>query len=78
MKIFIPLIITASLISLDCFSQNISDLQWLTGHWVAVKNKPGKLRTERWENAQNSRMLGFGTITQGSDTTFLEKMQIEN
>ncbi|RYG27660.1 MAG: hypothetical protein EOO01_41020 [Chitinophagaceae bacterium] len=56
----------------------INDLSWLTGNWTAIKNKPGKLRTERWEPAVTGRMQGYGIVVQGRDTTFMEKMHIED
>lgn len=55
----------------------LSELQWLSGNWTAIKNKPGKIRTEIWETANAGRMQGFGIVMQGKDTSFLEKMQIE-
>lgn len=77
-----PVIIISFLLCLASWtkaqSPSIKDLDWLTGRWTAIKNKPGKLRTERWEYLGSGRMEGYGTVKQGTDTTFHETMQIED
>lgn len=57
--------------------QSIKDLQWLHGKWERTNVRPGTTAFEQWEIGSNNSLTGIGVSLKGSDTTFVEKLRIE-
>lgn len=51
-------------------------LQWLHGNWERVNVKPGVNANERWKPDSPFQLTGLGMTIKGSDTLFIEKLQL--
>ncbi|MEQ8904971.1 DUF6265 family protein [Ekhidna sp.] len=58
------------------FSQSLKDFKWLEGKWERHNVKPGTTAFEVWEKTKDG-YEGIGVSMKGSDTTFVEKLKIE-
>jgi hypothetical protein len=79
MKIF-SLLFAAVLTWQISYSQvSITDfnkLHWLEGEWNRVNVKPGRSGHERWIKVSDHELKGWGITMKGSDTAFVEKLQL--
>lgn len=57
-------------------SEKTENLDWLTGNWIRINEKPGRSTFENWEKINSSEYSGFGFTMQDSDTVSQEKMDI--
>ncbi|GAA0891779.1 hypothetical protein GCM10009122_14580 [Fulvivirga kasyanovii] len=59
-------------------SEKLNQLSWLIGKWERQNVKPGKTSHEHWEPVSDNSMRGWGVTLAGTDTIFVEKLQIIN
>lgn len=59
-------------------SKKLNQLFWLIGTWERQNVKPGKTSHEHWESVSDNTMQGWGVTLAGTDTIFVEKLQIVN
>lgn len=71
----ILLITVCALFGQLAFGQSLKDFKWLEGTWERQNARPGTTAFEVWEKDKKS-YLGQGVSMQGSDTTFVEKLNI--
>ena len=57
--------------------QTINDVAWLIGKWERTNVKVGTKAFEYWEKESESSLRGIGFSMRGADTTFVEKLKIE-
>jgi len=62
------------------FSQQVSPslekINWLEGSWVRTNVKPGRSGSEHWRKISATEWQGNGVNMKGTDTTFVEKLQL--
>ena len=51
-------------------------LTWLVGNWERTNVKPGNSGNERWQFEGPYKLKGLGVTLRGSDTAFVEKIEI--
>ena len=51
-------------------------LKWLEGTWERTNVKPGTMASEEWYEVSANELKGTGVTMKGSDTVFVEKIQI--
>ena len=54
----------------------LDQLKWLVGTWERMDMKPGNHGFEVWE-LEDSELNGMGVSMKGTDTTFVEKLRIQ-
>lgn len=57
--------------------QSVKELHWLLGKWERTNVRPGTTAFELWGVGSNNTLTGIGISLKGSDTTFVEKLRIE-
>jgi len=57
--------------------QTINDVEWLIGKWERTNVKVGTKAFEYWKKESESSLRGIGFSMRGADTTFVEKLRIE-
>lgn len=55
---------------------DLSQLEWLLGHWNRTNAKPGRSGVERWQKNSATEFVGRGINLKGTDTVFVEKLKI--
>lgn len=56
---------------------NISEVDWLLGKWKRVNDNNDFQTYEFWEMGRDDQLKGIGFSLQGKDTTFVERLTIE-
>ena len=56
--------------------EEFKKLSWLEGTWVRTNAKPGRSGHERWIKLSEYEWQGFGISMRGSDTSFVEKLNL--
>lgn len=70
------LLISQNAMGQSSASEQLDQLQWLTGRWERQNMKPGKTAHERWEAGVDNTLHGWGVSFKEQDTVFVEKLQI--
>src|SRR5688572_2068409 len=55
---------------------DLSKLDWLMGTWNRTNAKPGRSGVEIWQKVSSTELIGRGINLKGTDTTFVEKLNI--
>jgi hypothetical protein len=76
MKRFILLFAIAGLATSCHAQQSIKDVEWLVGKWNRTNMKPGRSGEEKWKKISDTELVGKGFNLKGTDTLFVEKMNI--
>jgi len=76
-----PLLSALLLIAVACTNQkevknDFEKFSWLKGQWDRIKVKEGRSAHERWEEVSDQELKGWGVSLSGSDTSFIEVLQI--
>lgn len=81
----VSILITLTTLSLLTFTsflkkpqqQELKKLEWLIGKWERINTKPETAAYEYWEKTPDNSLIGIGFSMKGADTTFVEKLRIE-
>lgn len=82
LKIYLFLLLTLSshVLAAQSDSKKAMDkfgkLQWMLGTWTRTTNDPGQSGIERWQKISPGEFLGKGITMKGTDTLFVEKLQL--
>ncbi|MEM7103010.1 MAG: DUF6265 family protein [Bacteroidota bacterium] len=57
--------------------QLFQSVEWLAGEWTFNDEIKGKTTVETWEKTGNLELTGSGVTTEGSKTTFSEKLAVK-
>ena len=52
------------------------ELQWLTGTWDRTNVRPGRSAFEEWKRSTDSSYVGRGVTIAGTDTVFVEGLEL--
>lgn len=74
--LFTCVLITFAAMAFGQSADDFQKLEWLIGKWTKVNNKPGRSGFEKWESASPGTMKGLGLSLNGTDTVFIEKLQL--
>jgi hypothetical protein len=55
---------------------SLRELDWILGTWTRQNSKPGQVQHETWWKISEQHYQGIGMVTAGSDTVFVEKLEI--
>ena len=58
-----------------CHAQSMKDFEWLLGKWERSNTQPGSEAFELWE-WNDATLTGTGLTLQGTDTVFVEHLQL--
>ncbi len=57
-------------------TDNFNKLKWIEGTWTRVNNESGQSGIEIWQKISPHEFRGKGVTLKGSDTLFVEKLQL--
>jgi len=70
------LLLTTGAYSQQNIKKEFKKLEWLTGTWMRTNAKPGRATTESWIKESPGKLVGKGVTLKGTDTAFVEKLQL--
>ncbi|HMI01185.1 MAG TPA: DUF6265 family protein [Pedobacter sp.] len=56
--------------------KDFKKLEWLQGRWERINSKPGQTGIETWAIVSPEKLTGTGLTMKGTDTLFLEKLEL--
>lgn len=79
-KLLLLFVLTCQVLAAQSTSKKATDnfakLQWMVGTWTRTTNDPGQSGLESWQKVSSTEFRGKGVTMKGTDTVFVEKLQL--
>jgi hypothetical protein len=76
LPVLLLLLLNYTAYSQEKIQKDFKKLEWLQGTWNRTNSKPGQTGIETWAVVSPEKLIGKGITMKGTDTLFMEKLDL--